>query len=177
MSFRALSLAVCLAFAGAGAASAQSVPEDVIETIHPVVQQGAPEGPQVAGIALSEWTSFALLAEGIVEPRTATNFALTRVRSELLPWRDRFANALNVNAARLGTLDRQIAALSPAEGVTETNPVILDRLAVLGALRGRLAQPQKLALEAYARADGLINEIDGQIRLTVHCSCNYYEKR
>lgn len=173
MNFRALSLAACLAFAGIGAVWAQDVAQQGQGGEVPLTTVGAPETVAtpvaedptiVAGIDLAEWAAFAALAEGIVEPATATSFALTRVRSELVPWRDRFSNALGVNAARLSTLDRQIAALTPAEGVTETDPVILKRLDQLAITRTRLAQPRLLALEAHARADGLISEIDAQVR-------------
>lgn len=167
MTLRALVFAGLIAFAGT--AQAQTVApaiEPEIASDVAVPKEGAEVviSPEVAALNLPKWDAFAALAEAIIAPGTATRFALTRLRSEILPWRETFSGAGDVNAARLATLDRQIATLTPAEGVEQTDVVITDRLAELDAVRGQLAQPRLLALEAFARADGLIDEIDAQLR-------------
>lgn len=161
MIFRALGLAVYFVVVSVGPVTSQALAPEGVE------QFTAPEevtGSGIAGIDLNEWQAFATLAEGIVEPGTATRFALTRVRAELVPWRDAFFDANDANQARLATVARQITALTPTNETAETDPLIAERLADLNALHARLEQPQLLAREAYARADGLIGEIDKQVR-------------
>lgn len=107
------------------------------------------------------WDGVATRAEALTESDTASRFALTRIRAELVNWRDRFSAALDINANRLETVASQIAALGDTTGA---GPVIVARAQELTALQDRLLQPQLLAQEAFARANGLITEIDRRQR-------------
>ena len=169
MTLRLLSVAICCALMGAGGVSAQAIVDGETIGLPQVIE--APSEPDVvdepaliAGVDFDEWSAFAIQAEGIVEPGTASSFALSRVRAKLVPWRDIFTKAQGINSARLATIDRQIAALSPTDETADPNPLIVSRLDALKSERTRLARPNLLAQEAYARADGLIGEIDSQDR-------------
>lgn len=118
----------------------------------------------IGDLDIADWESLATRAEGIAETGNASRFALARVRSELIGWRDVFFDASDVNADRLATVADQLAALGAApEGAEEAAP-IADRRAALLAQQDRLSYPHILAREALARANGLITEIDRQRR-------------
>lgn len=160
MTFRAVSLAIALALFGATTALAQTTPA----VAEPVEVATSAEPIVIGTLDVDAWMTFAQAAEAIVEPATASRFALNRLRAEMVPWRDRFDAAQSVNTARLATIDRQIASLTPADGGELTDPTVVNRLGVLNTERARLLRPQVLAQEAFARADGLISEIDAQSR-------------
>lgn len=161
MMFRALSLIAALGLGGS--VVAQSI--DTVGASNPTpVVETAPEISAIDGIDLLSWAKFATTSEGIVETGTASSFALNRLRGELVPWRDAFFRAQGINADRLATVARQIAAFGTLAEGSQWPPEIASRLADLTAQQERLSQPHLLAAEAYARADGLIGEIDGQLR-------------
>ena len=155
-------IAVMIWLVCAGGLAAQTV-EDVGATANaatPVVSTSIPIGD----LDIADWESLATRAEGIAETGNASRFALARVRSELIGWRDVFFDASDVNAHRLATVADQLAALGAApEGAEEAAP-IADRRAALLAQQDRLSYPYILAREALARANGLITEIDRQRR-------------
>ena len=149
-------------FLFAGSVQAQSLAENGIQQ---VVQAADIEKPaQIAGVELSGWDTLATRAEGIAETGAASRFALGRIRAELVGWRDQFSDALGANAHRLTTVKSQIGALGLAANSEDFDPVIAARMAELMALQDRLLQPQLLAQEAFARANGLITEVDRQQR-------------
>lgn len=146
----------------AGSVQAQSLAEN---GILPVVEAPDIAKPtRIGGIQLSGWDTLASRAEGIVETGSGSRFALSRIRAELVGWRDQFSKAIGTNANRLTTVQSQIAALGLTGHSEDVDPVIAARLAELTALQDRLLQPQLLAQEAYARANGLISEVDRQQR-------------
>ena len=146
----------------AGSVQAQSLTENGIQQ---VVQAADIEKPaQIAGVDLSGWDTLATRAEGIAETGAASRFALGRIRAELVGWRDQFSDALGTNAHRLTNVQSQIGALGLAANSEDVDPVIAARMAELMALQDRLLQPQLLAQEAFARANGLVTEIDRQQR-------------
>ncbi len=108
------------------------------------------------------WSTTAMRAERAIENAQASDQALTTLRAELDGWRREFAEARTANSTRLATLNEQLAALgaAPAEGTTEP-AVISERRAALTAEIDRLGTPRLAAIEAFARADGLVGEIDG----------------
>lgn len=116
------------------------------------------------GIDYDAWPGFANNASAILEKGTASLFALTRVRAEIVIWRDRFFAALDTNAPRLSTVNNQIAAIAPPEGSELTDPVLIARMEALDAELARLSLPKILANEAYVQAAGLVSEADIQIR-------------
>ncbi|MDG1377744.1 MAG: DUF3772 domain-containing protein [Yoonia sp.] len=163
MSLRGLTLILWLALCGGQVAVAQTLPQTAVVDEAPQTDF-VPETFGIPGIDLAAWEGFAIRAENIVEPGTASRFALNRLRAELVPWREQFFAAQSVNAARLATVSRQIASLTPAQEAEVTDLTIAARLDVLTATQTRLARPALLAQEAYVRADGLIGEIDSQSR-------------
>ena len=163
MSLRGFTRIFMLALFVGQAAVAQSLPE--AEQVDEAASSDLiAETVDIPGIDLAAWEGFAIRAEDIVEPGTASRFALNRLRAELVAWRETFFAAQSINAARLATIGRQIAILSPAEGVEITDLTIAARLDSLNATRIRLSRPALLAQEAYVRAEGLIGEIDTQSR-------------
>jgi hypothetical protein len=146
----------------AGSVQAQSLTENGIQQ---VVQAADIDKPaKIAGVNLSGWDTLATRAEGIAETGAASRFALGRIRAELVGWRDQFSDALGTNAHRLTNVQSQIGALGLAANSEDVDPVIAARMAELMALQDRLLQPQLLAQEAFARANGLVTEVDRQQR-------------
>ena len=109
------------------------------------------------------WERVAERAEDLAQRPDASRFALNRLRAELVTWRDEFLSRTGENAARLSTIDAQIAALGPVPENGEEAPAIAARRAALAAQRQMLAAPAILAEESYARANGLISEFDAQL--------------
>ena len=116
-------------------------------------------------IDYAAWEDFAVNTEELLLRDQARPFALERLRVELTDWRDRFTAQISQNDARLTTVNAQIAALGPppADGESEAT-AIANRRAELIALRDLLAQPGLLAAEAHARAIGLFDEVEIQLR-------------
>jgi potassium-dependent mechanosensitive channel len=109
------------------------------------------------------WNRLAERAENLVMRETSSQFAITRLRAELVGWRDHFLSQTNVNANRLATVNAQIAALGPLPETGEEAESIAARRAALQAQRQTLLAPRALAQESFARANGLIGEIDQKI--------------
>ncbi len=112
-----------------------------------------------------EETSFERLAqraEDLAARDDASLFAISRLRAELVVWRDRFLAESEVNAGRLATVDAQLAALGPVPEGGEDAPAVATRRAALENQRRELMAPRLLAQEAFARANGLIGEFDAQ---------------
>ena len=112
-----------------------------------------------------EWERVAQRAEEAVEANRASSDAFEVLRSELVVYRSEFQKAQSTNAARIETVERQLAALGPAptDGSVE-DPEIAARRAALQAQLASLRAPVIRAEEAYLRADGLISEIDTILR-------------
>lgn len=109
------------------------------------------------------WEAVAVRAESSVAGSIGSNFALEKLRSELVDWRATFTDIQSVNAARITTVRSQIAALGTAPDTGEAS-AIEARRSVLEAQLAELRAPRVLANEAYARSDGLIGEIDTILR-------------
>lgn len=169
-----LAVLMALTLLGVGSASAQisegESPVDLTaETAEPdAVPSEEIEVSSTGSLAsyvadFDAWETVASRAEVSVGSSVGTSFALSKLRSELVDWRERFANVQSVNAERIDTVARQLAALGqvPEDGEAST---IADRRDALGTQMAELSAPRVLASEAYARADGLIGEIDAIIR-------------
>jgi small-conductance mechanosensitive channel len=109
------------------------------------------------------WSALATRAETLVMRDTSSEFAIMRLRAELAGWRDHFAAQSNVNANRLATVNAQLAALGAPPETAEEPAQIAERRAALQAQRDALLAPRALAQEAFARANGLISELDTKI--------------
>ena len=119
-----------------------------------------PEQPDYAA-----WTKFADQAEQTVEAGKASDERLQSIRAEVVKWRDRFQAAQGTNASRIATLKDQIAALGPppAEGQAEAEDVAARRKELNQQLAD-LQAPGLKAVEAYGRADALVQRIDQTLR-------------
>ncbi len=119
----------------------------------------------VSDVYYEEWERVAQRAEEAVEANRASSDAFEVLRSELVVYRSEFQKAQSTNAARIETVERQLAALGPAptDGSVE-DPEIAARRAALQAQLASLRAPVIRAEEAYLRADGLISEIDTILR-------------
>lgn len=111
------------------------------------------------------WERTATRAESQTQDSTTPNEALTKMRGYVAEWRATFLAAQNVNSARIATLRGQLDALGapPAEGAMEEESLAVRRTELSDQL-ARLQAPVIAADEAYRRADGLIKEIDRQLR-------------
>jgi hypothetical protein len=111
------------------------------------------------------WSNFASQAETALQIDRYATASYERLRTDLVDWRARFLEAQSVNAARITTLQSQIAALGavPAEGETEPAEVAARR-AALNTQLDVLRAPVIKAEEAYTRANGLVSEIDQIVR-------------
>ncbi|EYD72500.1 DUF3772 domain-containing protein [Limimaricola hongkongensis] len=117
-----------------------------------------------SGVNWESWERIAARSEAISERGQGSDFALQRLREELVIWRDRFQQARGANGARIGTVEAQLTALGPAPEAGGENEDIAARRAALSDKLMRLRAPVRLADESYAHADGLIREIDRLIR-------------
>ncbi|WP_083480262.1 DUF3772 domain-containing protein [Loktanella sp. 5RATIMAR09] len=115
---------------------------------------------EVAPADADSFEKLAQRAEDLARNDDASLFAISRLRAELVGWRDRFLAQTNVNAGRIATVDAQIAALGAVPENGEEAPAIAARRAALIAQRNALVAPRVLAQESYVRANGLIGEFD-----------------
>ncbi len=114
----------------------------------------------------ADWLRTAARIETISETGRGSGIALERLRADVVIWRDRFLAEQEVNAARIATVELQLAALgaAPADDTSAENTAIFSRRAALRAQLARLQAPVVLAREAHAHSNGLISEIDSMIR-------------
>lgn len=110
------------------------------------------------------WERTAARSEALSERGQGSDFALQRLRGDLVVWRDRFQQARGANSGRIGTVEAQLTALGAAPEAGGEDESIAARRAALTEQLMRLRAPVRLADEAYAHADGLIREIDRLIR-------------
>ncbi len=87
------------------------------------------------------------------------------LRESLVDWRQKFLAGQEVNAVQINALEAQVDALGPppAEGETEAENISARRDALRTSLRDARA-PQLSAIEAFARSDSLISQIDARLR-------------
>ena len=124
-----------------------------------------PAAAPTAPLDLAAWDRLAREVEDLLARGTADTKALSAARKDVVAWRGRLLEAQGVNSDRIATLRDQIAALgpAPAEGATEVEDIVARR-AELNRQLNELQAPGLAAQEAYSRAEGLVREIDAQIR-------------
>ena len=132
-----------------------------------VAPAGAAPGPDDAiaeDPVPDEWNAVAERAEEVLTDGRASTEALEDLRRVLNGWRGRFDSARDLNAARIGALRNEIAALGepPAEGGEEL-PEIADQRATLNGRLDVLTAPVREAEAAFVAVDGLIAGIDDLI--------------
>jgi small-conductance mechanosensitive channel len=123
----------------------------------PVTDTAVPDEPVSA---TEGFARLAQRAEDLAERDDSSLFAISRLRAELVSWRDQFSSELELNAGRIATVDAQLAALGPVPENGEEADVVAMRRAALITQRQELMAPRLLAHEAFARANGLIGEFD-----------------
>ena len=133
-------------------------------------EQIGPRAPEATlaltgGLDYTAWQRTAERTEAMSELGRGSTFALERLRSDLVGWRDKFLAAQTENATRIETVRTQIGALGlKVDTGAGEEPRVAERRAALEQQLARLRAPVVLATEAYAHANGLIGEIDGLIR-------------
>ena len=148
-----------------GAASVQDEAAEIDDEIIGVDDVGvALEVPAAelapGAVAEESFEKLAQRAENLAALGDASLFAVGRLRSELVVWRDKFIKDATVNAGRIATVDAQIAALGPVPESGEEPAAVAARRAELVLQRQNLRAPRLLAQEAHARANGIIGEFD-----------------
>ncbi len=147
--------AIVLLLSGPASLSAQDATSAQPPEPAPALTQTVATQTEPAG-----WELVASRAERITETGDASRFALRQIRSELVDWRSAHRADLSVNAGRLATIAQQLDALGPPPEDGDSDPQIAARRELLIEDQTRLMRPRTLAAEAYARADGLIAEVD-----------------
>lgn len=109
------------------------------------------------------WEDVAKRAEVAARDGNASAFAVARLRAQLVVWRDTFLTNTNQNAERIATVELQMAALGTEPENGSEPAEIADRRAALNDQLDALIVPRVLAEEAFARANGLIRELDAQV--------------
>ncbi|SMO60403.1 DUF3772 domain-containing protein [Paracoccus laeviglucosivorans] len=111
------------------------------------------------------WEKVAGQAEQILQSDQANDARLQSIRDEMVKWRDRFKAAEGTNSTRIGTLKDQIGALgpAPAEGQTEAEDIATRRKQLNDQL-SELQAPGRQAVEAFGRADGIVQQLDQTVR-------------
>ncbi|MEP1766072.1 MAG: DUF3772 domain-containing protein [Sulfitobacter sp.] len=118
---------------------------------------------EASGVDLSLWDDLGTRAEAAVDDADSSDEVLENLRAQIVTFRKEFETAQDGNAVRIASLREQIALLTPdadgGDGVVETPEVAQNRLDLEQQLAVLLA-PVQAAETAFARADGLVNEID-----------------
>ncbi|MFT4013431.1 MAG: DUF3772 domain-containing protein [Paracoccus sp. (in: a-proteobacteria)] len=111
------------------------------------------------------WTKLAQQAEQILQSNEANDARLQSIREQVVRWRDQFEEAEGTNSTRIATLKDQIAALPTAlpDGQTESQD-IADRRKALNEELSQVQAPGLQAVEAFGRADGIVQQIDLTLR-------------
>ena len=113
---------------------------------------------------VAAWDEVAAAAETTLAGPRPSAFRLNRLRDELVVWRDEFANGEDINAGRIATVTAQLEAIGPSPEDGEEPESIADRRAALEKQLATLQAPAILTQESYARANGLIAEVDALLR-------------
>jgi len=123
------------------------------------------EEPAAAPPDYAVWEEVAAGVEDEIEQESISDARLEELRRELAQWRSLLTAAQTANSARIATVKEQIAALGPPpeEGQTEAAEIAARRQELTDLL-AKLQAPGLAADEAYRRADGLIREIDRELR-------------
>jgi small-conductance mechanosensitive channel len=111
------------------------------------------------------WQSVAERVEDAVASGRASSEVFEELRAEVAGYRAAFQIAQSANAARIETVQAQLATLGPVPEAGATEPEeITTRRAELTAQLAEVRAPRLRAEEAFSRANGLIDEIDRIIR-------------
>ncbi|MFI0395932.1 DUF3772 domain-containing protein [Paracoccus jiaweipingae] len=122
----------------------------------------AQDDPQVD---YARWEKLAGQVETVLEGGSAPDGRLETMRADVVKWRDKFQSAKGTNAPRIATLNDQIKALGPApkEGEAEAEDIAARRKELNEQL-SKAQAPRLAAVEAFSRADAIVQQIDKQLR-------------
>ena len=141
-------------------AAALSAPSALAQGVEP---PGASDQP----VDYTLWEQVAPAVESLLERGNVETSRLETFREDLANWRSRFLQAQSQNENRIQTIRTQIEALGPAPntdaGESEPDLIAEQRIELNQALEEARA-PGVRATTAYNRANGLILEIDEEIR-------------
>ena len=121
-----------------------------------VAQEAAPD--------YAAWKALSTRAEAALEDAETPGEVLENLRDRIAASREAFLAAQGVNAARIATLEDQIAALGPVPESGEEAPEAAARRAELNERLEQLRQPGRTAQDAFTQATGLVAEIDRTLR-------------
>ncbi len=119
----------------------------------------------LSGIDMEQWRELTTRSEAAVDDPDSSVETLNELRGEVSDYRERFNEARGVNESRIASLRDQISSLSTpsdetgtvAEEVVAKREELEEQLATLNA-------PVQVADSAYTSADGLVDEIDAELR-------------
>ncbi|WP_299417112.1 DUF3772 domain-containing protein [uncultured Sulfitobacter sp.] len=118
-------------------------------------------------VDLANWNVIATRSEAAVDDPDTANEALEALRAQIVTYREAFATSRGINATRIASLRDQLALLAPAPTDGEAAPEaaeIAQKRAELEEQLATLTAPAQVADSAFARADGLVGEIDAILR-------------
>ena len=121
----------------------------------------------VSSVDMAAWQSLSTRAENAVDAEDTSDEVLEALRGQLASYRERFNQARGVNATRISSLRDQLAVLGPQPSGVDAAPEAAEVAAQRKELERQLAEltaPVQVAESAYARADGLVGEIDKIVR-------------
>jgi small-conductance mechanosensitive channel len=119
------------------------------------------------GVDMPGWRALADRAEAAVDDSDTSSEALEALRSDLVNFREQFNEARGINAPRIANLRDQLAQLGtpPVEGEAAPEAAqIAQKRQDLEEQLATLTAPVQVADSAYARADGVVGEIDVILR-------------
>jgi len=118
-------------------------------------------------VDMAQWSALAERAEAAVDDPATTTQTLDTLRTQIAEFREGFNAARGVNANRIASLRDQLALLGAPPSSGEAAPEAADiarKRADLEEQLAALSAPVQVADSAYARADGLVGEIDTIVR-------------
>lgn len=121
----------------------------------------------VSSVDMAAWQSLSTRAENAVDAEDTSDEVLEALRGQLASYRERFNEARGVNATRISSLRDQLAVLGPVPSGEDAAPEAAEVAVQRKELETQLAEltaPVQVAESAYARADGLVGEIDKIVR-------------
>ncbi|MEM9425415.1 MAG: DUF3772 domain-containing protein [Pseudomonadota bacterium] len=122
-------------------------------------------GASAQNVDFDAFDRFASSVESTVAEGDMPDAVFVSLRETLVDWREGFREAQGANSVQIDALEAQLDALGPAppNGEAEAADVAQRREQLTEELR--IARTPRLeALEAFARADTLIDRIDGILR-------------
>jgi small-conductance mechanosensitive channel len=110
------------------------------------------------------WKTVATRASDAVEASRASDAALGDLRSQLVSWREQFAEARSKNQNAIVTVQSQLDILGPLPEEGKEPSDIITQRSELTARLAELQAPVRTAEVAHSEADSLISGVDNILR-------------